>query len=190
MGKSLVTLAEYKGYVGITSPTYDLEISQLIPKVSELVKSYCRTSFVDNSDDPKIEYFNGGVSCLYLAESPVLEIFDVEVSDDYGQTYVALVQYVDWVYSPVTQSIVSLNPSGFRPKTNGYRVTYSCGYTQIPEDLKLAVLDLITYYRRGDAAQHSAKSAGSGSVQIEYVLTASFPAHIRRVLDLYISSLA
>ena len=49
----------------------------------------------------------------------------------------------------------------------------------------MAVLDLVTYYRRHDAAIHSSKNPGSNTVQIEYISTTSLPAHIRRVLDLY-----
>jgi hypothetical protein len=57
----------------------------------------------------------------------------------------------------------------------------------VPADLKLAVLDLVTYYRKNDGAIHSTKAPGTNSVQIEYVSTASLPAHIRRVLDMYVA---
>ncbi len=47
MATDLVTKAEYKTYMGISSTNSDTEIDFLIPKVSDLVKSYCRRTFVD-----------------------------------------------------------------------------------------------------------------------------------------------
>lgn len=66
-------------------------------------------------------------------------------------------------------------------------MSYTCGYETLPEDLKLAAFDLVTYYRKNDGAIHSPKAPGSNSVQIEYISTASLPAHIRRILDLYVA---
>lgn len=186
MGKNLVTRAEYKAYAGITSPNQDAEIDLLIPKASQLVKSYCRTSFVDNVDDPKLEQFSGNnYNRYYLKEYPVIQVLDVEASVDYGQTYTSLAEFTDWAYLPDLQAIQHLG-AGWADRVNGYRVTYTCGYETVPEDLKLAVMDLITYYRRNDSAVHNSKVSSSGNVQIEYLKAASFPAHIRRILDLYV----
>lgn len=186
MGKNLVTRAEYKAYAGIASPNQDAEIDLLIPKVSQLVKSYCRTSFVDNVDDPKLEQFSGqGYNRYYLKEYPVIQVLDVEASVDYGQTYTSLAEFTDWAYLPDLQAIQHLG-TGWTDRVNGYRVTYNCGYETVPEDLKLAVMDLVTYYRRNDSAVHNSKVSSSGNVQIEYLKTSSLPAHIRRVLDLYV----
>ena len=185
MGKNLVTKAEYKTYAGISSPNQDAEIDVLIPKVSQLVKTYCRTSFVDNVDDVKIEVFKGGVSNLYLKEFPVLTVASVEYSADYGQSYTELIEFTDWVFDSSTTAIVS--PITIFPTAlNGYKVSYTCGYEVLPEDLKLAVLDLVTYYRKNDGAIHSSKAPGTNTVQIEYVSTTTLPAHIRRVLDQYV----
>jgi hypothetical protein len=85
-----------------------------------------------------------------------------------------------------TEQIVPINPQGqFTWSVNGYKVVYTAGYETLPEDLKLAVLDLVTYYLKNDAAIHSAKAPGTNSVQIEYISTTNLPAHIKRVLDLY-----
>lgn len=186
MGKNLVTRAEYKAYAGITSPNQDAEIDLLIPKVSQLVKSYCRTSFVDNVDDPKVEQFSGNnYNRYYLKEYPVLQVLDVEVSADYGQTWTSLAEFSDWTYAPDLQAVIRLGGT-WAEKTNGYKITYTCGYEQVPEDLKLAVMDLVTYYRRNDSSVHNSASSGTGNVQIEYLKASSLPAHIRRVLDLYV----
>lgn len=188
MATNLISKADYKAYTGISSINQDVEIDLLIPKVSALVKNYCRQTFVDYTTDPKTETFNGGTSRLYLKESPVLNVYSVEYSSDYGQNYTILTDYVDFIPNYVDSSIDSVNPTGFPYAVNGYVVNYSAGYTDIPEDLKLAVMDLVTYYRKNDGSVHNNKSpGGGGSVQLEYIMNTNFPAHIKRVLDLYVA---
>lgn len=187
MGINLITKAEYKAYTGINSPNQDTEIDALIPKVSQLVKTYCRTSFVDNVDDIKVEVFEGGVSKLYLKEYPVIAISTVEYSSDYGQTYTTLTEFVDWVFDSNSTAIVSTSVV-FLQGINSYKVSYTCGYPDgLPEDLKLAVMDLLTYYRKNDGAVHSSKAPSTNTMQIEYISTTTLPAHIRRILDQYIA---
>lgn len=212
MGLSLITRAEYKAYAGISSTSSDAILDSLIPKVSELVKSICRRSFVDYVNDYKIEYSDGGTETLELKETPVLSIASVEVSTDYGNTYTPLTEYTDYVFAktknnirPLPQSI-TLDPYGnssytlsatwrtavggksypvFNELINGYRITYNAGYETLPEDLKLAIFDTITYYLRNDSAVHSSKSISPNTMQVEYIKSTNLPASIKRVLDLY-----
>lgn len=189
MAKDLTTLEEYKAYVGITNPNQDSTISALIPKVSALVKNICRRTFIDYIDEAKVERFNGGLgSTYYLKEYPLLSVSSVETSDDYGANYTELVEFTDYAADVEDHAIISLAADGFAKKINGYIVTYTAGYTTLPEDLKLAVFDLITYYLKNDMAVHSSKAPGTNTVQIEYISTTNLPAHIKRVLDLYTAS--
>lgn len=185
----LVTKQEYKTYAGINSTTQDAEIDFLIPKVSQFVKTYCRRSFVDFADEAKTEVFHGDTDKFILKETPVIQIISVEYSQDYGQTYTKLTKFTDWVQDG--DYILNITSTGtFTKAVNGYKVNYFAGYETVPADLKLAVLDLITYYRRNDSAIHSAKSPGTNSLQIEYISTTSLPAHIKRVLDQYMADYA
>lgn len=183
MGLPLVTKAEYKAYAGITSTTQDAVIDALIPKVSELVKSVCRRTFVDYVNDAKIDYFEGG-EFFTPSEYPVLTV-SLEYSIDYGQNYTEMVEFTDFVYKKSDETIRPILLTEFAQYINGYKLTFTAGYETIPEDLKLAVLDLITYYIKNDGAIHSSKAPGTNSVQIEYVTTTNLPAHIKRVFDLY-----
>jgi len=187
MGISLITKAEYKTYMGISSTNSDTEIDFLIPKVSELVKSYCRRTFVDYYGDANIEFFDGGFKSLLLKETPVVGIVSVAYSMNYGKTYTNLTKYTDWVIQG--DSIISLNPGGFPYSINGYRVTYTAGYDlpDLPGDLKLAVLDLVEYYSRNNGAVHSTRNLNPNTTEITYVSTTHFPAHIKRVLDQYMA---
>lgn len=182
---NLVTKAEYKAYAGISSTNHDTEIDLLIPKVSQLVKTYCNSGIIDYYSEQKVQDFNGGYEALLLKEAPVVQVISVEYSADYGQTYTELVEYTDWVLDQETNQIVSTQPTGFPQKLKGYRVSYFAGYETTPEDLKLAVMDLLNYYRRNDGAVHSNKAPSANGIQIEYVTNTNFPAHIKRVLDQY-----
>ena len=67
------------------------------------------------------------------------------------------------------------------------KIVYTAGYDVIPGDLKLAVLDLVTYYLKDE---HKARQSIAGaSIQNQSSSTqrdnVSFPDHIKRVLDLY-----
>jgi hypothetical protein len=187
MGISLVTKAEYKAYMGISSTNSDVEIDFLIPKVSELVKSYCRRTFVDWYADAKIEFFDGGFKTLLLKETPLANVVSVARSTNYGKTYTNLTKYTDWVNQGDT--IVSLAPGGFSELINGYRVTYTAGYDlpDLPADLKLAVLDLIEYYSRNSGVVKSSRDLNPNTTQISYIATTNLPAPIKRVLDLYVA---
>jgi uncharacterized phiE125 gp8 family phage protein len=191
MATDLVTLAEYKAYAGITSDTLDAIVTAIIPKASQLVKSLCRRTFVDYINDAKIEVYSGNnESKIYLKEYPILQIYDVEQSTDYGNTYTSLVEYTNYVLDQEDGSIVAVGSTDavFPKYINGYRVTYIAGYETLPEDLKVAILDLVTYYVKNDASVHSPKAPGTNTVQIEYITTTNLPAHIKRVLDLYTAS--
>ena len=187
MTPDLVTVAEYKAYAGISSTNQDTTIAVLISKVSHLVKNICRRTFVDYIDDFKVDTSRGPVdNRILLSETPILSVASVQYSGDYGKTYIDLVEYTDYVVD-IEKDAIEIIASEYMGinKVNAFRITYNAGYETIPEDLKLAVFDLVGYYIRNDSAIHSHKAIGSNTVQIEYITNTSLPAHIRRVLDLH-----
>jgi len=182
---NLVTLAEYKAYAGINSDTQDAVINILIPKVSELVKTYCGRTFIDHYDDPITEYSDGNIQYIYLKESPLVSILSMEYSLDYGATYTNLVEFTDYVINNQYGRVEAIASTGFPYYLNGYKITYTGGYVSTPEDLKLACLDLVAYYIKNDMSIKSTRGVGSNNTSVEFITTASMPSHIRRVLDLY-----
>ena len=182
----LITLAEYKAYNNISSTTQDAEVIALIPKISDFIKHYCDRSFIDNFDEALTVVSDGGNENIVLKEVPLVDVLSVEYSSDYGRTYTTLTEYTDYVVSRVRDSIeCPYVKDGFAKALNGYRVTYTGGYETVPNDIKLAALDLIIYYITSDMSIKSTRNVGANNTSIEYVTTASLPAHIKRVLDLY-----
>jgi hypothetical protein len=188
MGLNLFTLAEYKVYAGIVSTTQDVQINTLIPKVSQLAKTICARAFNDYVDDAKVEVYAGGTTKLVMSEYPLIALSSVEYSDDYGATYTPLIEFIDFVVDSEDGHITSVAPTGFPKKINGYKVTYTAGFDPIPEDLKVAVMDLLSYYLKNDMAVKSQRNVGANTVQIEYITKNTLPSHISRVFDLYKST--
>ena len=192
MGADLFTLADYKAYANLTSPTQDTEIKAIIPIASQMVKTYCRRTFVDYVDDAKTEVFTGGGERIYLTEFPVLTVASVEYSADYGSTYTTLVEFTDYAVDHEDDGIVPIAAvDNVWPRLiNGYKVTYTGGYEELPEDLKVAAMDLLTYYLKNDMAVKAQRAAGANTVQIEYITKNTLPSHIVRVLDMYLANVS
>lgn len=188
MAVNLITKTECKAYLGITSSNRDAEIDLLIPKVSKLVQTYCRRGLTEYaSANVYTQYSDGGLDKIILEETPVVSIISFSNSTDYGQNYTNLVQYTDWVLGK-DQCIYPLNVSKyFDYYLNGYKLEYFGGYEDLPDDLKLAVLDLVEYYMKNNTAVHVNRDVTPNVTQIQYVATSNFPAHIKRVLDQYVA---
>ena len=178
----LVTIEEYKTYKKINSTSSDTQISSIITMVSKLVRNYCGRNFIDYYAVDKVEYFDANAYYVVVDEFPLVSVTSVEVSDDGGQTYTALTEYTDY-YVDIENDTINAAELAFLTTAIPYRslkVTYKAGYAATPDDLKLAVMDFIDYYR--DEQFTSTKQTMSATIEYS---PAKMPNHIKRVLDLY-----
>ena len=188
----LITLEDYEEAEGISTPKDDLKLSALIPSVSQLVKTYCGTSFVDYYVSNKIETFsiNWNTNLVQLTETPLVSIVSVEERDDYSSSYTT-VPTTEYFADTTLDVIYRVSTSGGAKNWPGgpaaVKITYKAGYDTCPADLKLAVIDLITYYHKDEHKER--KVMGGASIQNSASTTqtnnVAFPDHIKRVLDLY-----
>ena len=191
---NLITLQDYKTAEGINQPKDDARLEVIIPSVSELVKTYCGNSFVDYYSSNKTEIFdiNWSSHIVQLTESPVNAIVSVQERSSYSESYTTLTTGAyEYYLDTVTDSVYrTLSSGGFKSWARGVgavKVVYTAGYSAVPSDLKLAVLDLITYYLKDEHKQR--QSIAGASIQNQGSSGQSnnvgFPDHIKRVLDLY-----
>lgn len=181
---SLVTLKEYKDYVGISSTEQDTKIKNVILYVSDFIKQYCGRTFVDNYSNGTataiVEYWSGGIEFYYTKETPLLSVVSVEFSNDYGTTYTTLTAGLDFALDKEKERVYIPGAVDY-DLVNAYKITYTGGYQTTPDSLKVAALDLIEYYMKKESSPRKT----SGSVSIEYIRSSDLPYHIKRVLDLY-----
>ena len=190
---NLTTLAEYKEAEGINAPKEDARIDVLVPAVSQLVKTYCGNSIVDFYSNNKSETIsiNWDTYAIQLTESPVNTIVSVSERSSYAESYVALTTAAhEYFLDTTTDSLIRTNTTGYRnwPKGVGaVQVVYTAGYATVPEDLKLAVFDLITYYLKDEHKERRVLAGASIQNQSTTSMrnNVAFPDHIKRVLDLY-----
>jgi hypothetical protein len=192
----LISLSDYKEYKKITSSTRDGKIQALITQVSALVESYCARKFVEYSSSPGVtEWFDSNTDKVQLKHFPVIAVNSVSVSTDGGLTQTELTQddpdragfYVD-----LENGVVMTQKTGNKFNDGYYydipyrslEINYFAGYTELPADLELAVLDIVAYYE--DQENKPTQTLMGGTIENALPYTAnSFPPHIRRILDLY-----
>lgn len=190
---ALVSLNTYKAIKGISSTTNDFALTTFVDSASQMVKTYCNNSFTDFFASDKTETFsiNWKQHIVQLTESPVNSITSVKERENLSDTYTTLTTNQFFLESN-TDTIYRVNDGGHTYKSfpvgpGAVEVQYKAGYETVPEDLKLAVVDLITYYFReeskarqtiaGASRQHAASTTQRDNV--------GFPDHIKRVLDMY-----
>ena len=187
---NLVSLSEYKESEGINSPKDDLRLNYIIPSVSQLVKTYCGNSLIDYYTTSKVETISihWGTEIVQLTESPVNTIISIEERDSLSGAYVTLTENQDYFFDSNLDIIYRTTSSGhyksWKVGPGSVKVTYTAGYSSCPEDLKLAVIDLITYYIKDE---HKPRQTLSGATRENAPSGESigFPDHIKRILDLY-----
>lgn len=181
----LLTLEEFKAFkdINVADITYDTHFNTLINAASSFVKRYCGRLL---ESDSVTEKFNATESEYIVKEYPLTGITNVEVTTD-GINFDQLIVNEDYLVDLEGERIIAVNGTFIQnptfPDISG-RVTYTAGFVQIPEDLKLAVTHLVEYYLE---SEYKPSKAFQG-VSVENpgpALRNNLPHHIKRVLDQY-----
>lgn len=194
---NLIDIDTYKQAEGISGVKDDPKITLLIPSVSQLVKTYCGHTIIDFYSSAKTEFFTleWDTDIVQLTESPVRTVSEVYERDGQSAAYVQLYTggaqgKYDYYVDTNTDSIRRTTSTSYKywPKGVGaVKVVYTAGYETVPEDLKLAVIDLITYYLKDEHKER--RNLGTASIQNQASTSlrdsVAFPDHIKRVLDMY-----
>lgn len=191
----LVTVYEYKDAEGMRGEKDDDRLSVIVPQVSDLVKKYCGTSFVDYFSTNKVETFNIDdlfTQVIILSESPVTAVDKVEERTAYSEAYSELTtSNYEYYFDSAADGVVRTTKNGEKRSwakgMGAVRITYNAGYASTPRDLQLAIHDLITYYMKDEHKMR--QSLGGASLQNQGTSgnrnSTDFPDHIKRVLDLH-----
>ena len=196
----LITLQQYKDFAGLTGVTMDARINVIVDSVSQLVKNYCGTSFIDDYSSAKTEYFDihdNVTTRVMLDEGPINAVTSVQERDSQADSYVTLITEnsdnsgkYEYIVDTMTDSIVRTDENvdkAFPKGRKAVKVVYTAGYSSCPEDLKLALFDLVKYYLKDERKERMtiAGATVQNSVSTSIKNNAGFPDHIKRVLDMY-----
>ena len=197
---NLCTLQEYKDFSGLKGVQEDARINTLIPQVTQVVKTYCGTSFVDFYSSDKTEFFDihdNLTTRVMLDESPLVSVSQVQERDSQSDSYVTLITEnsdssgkYEYVIDTTTDSIIRTSATGekaFKKGIKAIKVVYRAGYSATPADLKLAVFDLIKYYMKDERKARMQIAGAMVENQSTSGITGNigFPDHIKRILDFY-----
>jgi len=196
----LITLQQYKDFAGLTGVTMDARINVIVDSVSQLVKNYCGTSFIDDYSSAKTEYFDikdNVTTRVMLDEGPINTVTSVQERESQADSYVTLITEnsdssgkYEYIVDTMTDSIIRTNEDtdkAFPKGRKAVKVVYTAGYSATPEDLKLAIFDLVKYYLK-DERKERMQIAGAmieNPVSTSIRNNTGFPDHIKRVLDMY-----
>ena len=196
----LVTLQQYKDFNGLESVKNDARINHIIDQVSQLVKSYCSSTIIDYAATNKTEFFtvkDDLVDTIILEESPIIDVVSVEERTGQADAYVTLITEnsnnsgkYEYVVNDDSDSITRTSDSGTKSWPKGpksVKVVYKAGYVSTPDDLKLAVFDLIKYYLKDERKERMSIAGATVENAVSSSLTGNigFPDHIKRILDMY-----
>ena len=197
---NLITLQQYKDFAGIQGVTEDAKINVIVPAISQAVKTYCGTSFIDYYSTNKTEYFDikdTYTTSIMVDESPLNTVVSVEERQSQSESYVTLISEnsdgsgkYEYIVDTTVDSIFrtdDMNDKAFPKGRKAVKVVYTSGYASTPEDLKLACFDLVKYYLKDERKERLTIAGASIQNNISTTLRENigFPDHIKRILDFY-----
>ncbi len=183
----LITLDEYKTYKGKAKTDDDDKIVFLISSVSALIKAYVGHSIIDNWDEPVTDVIHTPYDStnIYLDAYPIRQIISVdEVSGGYVGGLDSTIKYpmqytADYLFS---QSGGVLNRIG-KTWARTIEVTYTSGYQTVPEQIKLAAIEMVSYYLNEE--WKPARTMQGTSIAGPTAEAGGIPKHVAPMLDHY-----
>jgi hypothetical protein len=145
--KPLVSLADVKAYLGISTTEYDVFLQNQIEVVSEAIQLFCRRDLIATdfkeifyADDARLSGSPRNV--LTLDQYPVIEISDI--NEVYGpDNDPTESEVVDYRLNKPVGKIMNFNYLPAFSRGSRIVVEYRAGYETLPPLLKSVVMDLI-----------------------------------------------
>ncbi len=191
---ALLTLDEAKEFLEVEGNDEDAEIESLVDAVTFTVEDYTGRKL--KSRDYTSELFSGtGTQWLRLREYPVTAVASVDTLSGVGSSGVTWqsesiknLVILDTVEADRSRGKLFWRDSAFPLGTVNVRITYTAGFTTLPEQLKRGVRSLLGWYRR----QQDRHAVGIGSrsfsgqsevIGVLAIMNMRMPADIRLMLD-------
>lgn len=145
---SLVTLAKYKDYLKITTTTYDTLLTDIQSAIEKRVKEYLLRPIESATYTDEL-YDGSGDECLVLRNFPITAATTIKeyqgLDSNNAETWYTLVQGTDYDRKLLDAEAFAIRMDGytFAKGDLNYKITYTAGYTSIPDDIQMACKELL-----------------------------------------------
>jgi hypothetical protein len=182
---AIVTLAEVKAILGITTAASDTRLQLVIDMVAAAMENECDRVF---DSATYTEYYNheGGHNMLVLRQWPLVTLTSVNVDTSYAWGSGTALTLSDAVTTDTTNGIVYRRGAFWTYGTRHIKVVYTAGYSTIPQDIKMAA-----YYWVGrvyDDFAHGMRGKDSMTIPGGQVLSLQsevVPNYVAKILRKY-----
>lgn len=184
---ALITINEYYTYDGMVSP-YDTaetaKITQAITVASALIEKMCGGRDLDANASPveEIAIVNGkGTARLYMPNAPVLGVTKIEYWD--GDEWEE-VNATNDAYTFKPNSRIVYFTEGYKAWSGyqNWRVTYTYGWTSVPEDLQYACY-VVAKLIRDESERQNVNTQTTGEQSFAY--SHKIPAQALEIINRY-----
>lgn len=161
---ALCTLAEAKTMLGITGTDYDEILTRLINRGTDIIQNYCKRTFDDATYTEKWDGDNTGT--YNVKHYPINSITGIYylVSDYDSDTWDTLDD--DFYTYDSASGIVYCETPFHKGMYRNWKITYNGGYATIPQDIKEACVDIVTYlYNKKNSKGIKVERVGDRSVE-------------------------
>ena len=197
---NIITLEEYKSFyaMSVENTKEDARINLLIESVSSLIQTYLGLDFDGGKAVTEVLSIDYETNQIYLENYPVQAGVVVTETDRYttdSTVHVPLAYAADYAID-LEQGILTrmYKPGGFAnwpispsvvtvQYTTAPKWAGSFNATNIPADLKLAAIQLVSYYKNEEFRQ--SKTIQGSTVINSLAKGTDFPLHIQVLLDRY-----
>ena len=149
VGNVLVSLADYKSFIQVTSSAYDELFSLFRKEVEGKVLSRLRRDIFSQSYE---ELYDGtGTNFLVLNQFPVTAVTKIEEYDgldsDNEEVWKELIVGDDYSRKIIKDEVkLYLDGRTFCEGIQNYRITYTAGYTTVPAEIQMVCKKLFKLY--------------------------------------------
>lgn len=183
----MITIAEYARFANKELPLDNqAQVLALIDMATEVMEKEIDRDLFEISPSPQdaVEIFSGrGTFRMWTKNAPIDDVDTIEYwtgtewqdVSDLGMTF---------TYDANTGKVWYPERYVFHKGTDNWRITYSYGYTVLPEDLKYACF-LLTKYFSDKQSRQGIKSQSDGEQSFTYEMDASVPKDYTTILEKY-----
>lgn len=190
---ALVTAAEIKAFEGITGSSHDSLFSSLADRVTAYFGSWCNRIF-ESATYTDAEYDGTGLDTFIVKNPPVTAVTSIKVATDRDFAAATALDSARYVFDDA--GVISLVPTGsvtsivlggvpgvWPAGKRNIQITYTGGFTVIPDDLKeAAILMISAWMNRRRRAGILSTTIGSETVTFQQK---DIPDEVRSILSRY-----